>query len=531
MSALLTIKNLNINIGDAMPVRDVSLCVSPGRILGVTGESGSGKSMTAFAVMGLLPEGAVLGGEMMFDGKNHHPLDDVMMAECRSRKIGFIFQEPMTALNPLMTIGNQVAELFCHHHGLNGKAARAEARHILDRVGMEAIPLNRYPHQISGGQRQRVAIAMAIALKPKLLLADEPTTALDTTTQRDILSLIVRLVKEDGMGMMFITHDLALMARYADDILVMKEGGVTTTGPIDVLLNPHDEMLKNLIDASLLPSQEKKIQVINPVLSLEHIVKSYHRKTLFAAPAKPHIDDVSFTLNRGEMTGLVGRSGCGKSSLAKIALALTKADDGHVIFNQDVISPNKISKTLRPRLSAVFQDPFGSFNPKMTIADLVAEPLWGEKPSRHLPPINTRVKETLDVVEIPLTYMDRYISQCSGGERQRIAFARAMITKPDVIVLDEPVSALDAPHRGHVMREISWLSHEHNIATLFISHDLSVVRAFCPHVMVMAEGRIVEAGETAQIFAMPRHPETRRLINAMPDLGQALIDMKVNKTA
>ena len=523
MTALLSVQNLDIIIGNVEPVRDLSFELNHGRILGITGESGSGKSMTAFAVMGLLPEGAELKGTIALNGKAYDPLDDQDMAQRRGCDIGMIFQEPMTALNPLMTIGDQVAELFKHHEGVSKAEARQKARAILNRVGLDDIPAKRFPHQISGGQRQRVAIAMAIALKPKLLLADEPTTALDTTTQKDILTLLHRLVREDNMAMVLITHDLALMAQYADDILVMSNGEAVVSGPVSMMLSPQHDILKNLIKTSLLPQSPDGKTVTDPMLRVRHITKSYDQKRFFSmAEKRAHVDDVSFTLHQGEMLGLVGRSGCGKSSLSRIALALTKADDGTILFHDTAITQGHMPRALRPRLTAVFQDPYASFNPKMLIRDLVAEPLTQEKASADQLPHDQRIIAALAAVGLNEDYLDRRINECSGGERQRIAFARAMITHPDVIILDEPVSALDAPHRGKIMAEISRLSREQNIATLFISHDLSVVRAFCPRVMVMSEGRIVEAGDTEAIFAEPRHPETRRLINAMPDLNSAL---------
>lgn len=523
MTALLTLNNLEVHIGTVNPVRDLSLDCKKGRILGITGESGSGKSMTAYAVMGLVPEGTILKGEFSFAGHAYNPLDEEMMSQRRGRDIGMIFQEPMTALNPLMSIGDQVAELYTHHLGDHNAEAQRKARDILDRVGLETVPAGRFPHQISGGQRQRVAIAMAIALKPKLLLADEPTTALDTTTQKDVLSLLYRLVREDGMAMIFITHDLALIAEYADDILVMHDGKAVAQGPVECMLEPPHQRLHDLINASLLPSPTEDHVPERPVLTLNHVSKSYDQKRFLSLTSpRAHVDDVSLTLNRGEMLGLVGRSGCGKSSLNRIALALMKADDGTISFHDTNIGAGKISSSLRPLLTAVFQDPYASFNPKMKIRDLVAEPLTREKASADLPPKDERVLNALTAVGIAEDYRNRYIGECSGGERQRIAFARAIITNPDVIILDEPVSALDAPHRGKIMSEIKRLSQEQNIATLFISHDLSVVRAFCPRVMVMSSGRIVEAGATKTIFAAPKHPETRRLINAMPDLATAL---------
>jgi peptide/nickel transport system ATP-binding protein len=520
---LLNVQDLDIKIGQNHPVRKLSFQLNKGHILGITGESGSGKSMTAFAVMGLLPDETVISGEMTFDGTEHNPLNEADMIRRRSTEIGIVFQEPMTALNPLMTIGDQVAELFRHHRRQSRAKARSNARELLNRVGLSSIPHKRYPHQLSGGQRQRVSIAMAIALKPKLLLADEPTTALDTNTQMDILNLLERLVREDGMTMILITHDLALMATYADDILVMSEGQKAISGPVETMLSPDNDVLAGLIEASRMPPTQKDNSGQGDVLKVERVRKSYHRKRLFKEThEKPQVDDVSFTLAKGQMLGLVGRSGCGKSTLSKIALALMKADDGSIIFHDQQITPNTISWQMRPRLSAVFQDPYGSFNPKKRIGDLVAEPLWLEKPSPDLPPIDMRINNALTAVGIPPTYRTRLIKQCSGGERQRIAFARALITRPDVIILDEPVSALDACHRGQVMAEMARLSREQNIATLFISHDLSVVRAFCPHVMVMCKGQIVERGPTEEIFASPQHPETWRLIKAMPDLERAL---------
>lgn len=536
MTLILSADNLTITINGTTVVAGVSFALSAGEILGITGESGSGKSMTAFGLMGLLPDDAQLSGAITLNGNIITPSDDDAMTPFRGACLGMVFQEPMTALNPMMRAVDQVAEVFKKHKTVkryrNISVNKALlAIQILQRVGLNEQTARRYPHELSGGERQRVAIAIAIALKPSVIIADEPTTALDATTQKSILTLLKRLVQEDNIAMILITHDLAVMAEMADDIMVMENGRTTSQGGVSMMLAPKDPVLARLITASRLPpppSTESTKPHQTPLLQLEGVSKSHHRRKLFSSKPLPQaVQHITTTINRGETVGLVGRSGCGKSTLVRIALALNNADAGTVTFAGVLITPEQMLPSLRPRLSAVFQDPYGSFNPRMCIADLVAEPLALSSPNLSTSDREDRIADCLAAAQVNPDYAGRRISQCSGGERQRIAFARAIITRPDLIILDEPVSALDAPHRGQLLKEMTRLSQDQGIATLFISHDLSVVRSFCPRIMVMSAGRIVEDGTAAEIFMSPSHSETKQLIAAMPDLDRALKNLGI----
>jgi len=527
--SLLSVRHLSLSIGLFDILHDVSLDVAPGEIVAITGESGSGKSMTAFATMGLLPDGARTRGSILLEGTDLLALSEPEMCQVRGAKIGMVFQEPMTALNPVQTIGAQVAETIRQHENVPKAEAMARARAMLDRVGLpaERFPLSRYPHELSGGQRQRVVIAMAIALRPKLLIADEPTTALDVTTQARILDLLKDLTTEFGMGLLMITHDLAVVANMADRIVVMQKGRVVETGPTQHLFRAMQHpYTRALFEASahkvdLPPAPEKS----DPLLEVRNVTRHYRgpRKGLFGPrPVTEAVRDVSFTLNRGERLGLVGESGCGKSTLTRAILGLEPVQGGEIRLFGRPVGPD-MPGALRSGVQVVFQDPYGSFNPRWKVAHLVAEPfhLMAERPADW----RQRVADALVSVGLQPGDMDKYIHEFSGGQRQRIAIARALILRPDLIVLDEAVSALDVSIRAQILDLLADLSRRFDLSYLFISHDLSVVRTITDRVMVMHAGRIVEQGPTEQVFADPQHPYTRSLLAAAPQLP----DMK--KTA
>ncbi len=459
------------------------------------------------------------------------------MCAIRGRDIGMIFQEPMTALNPVMTIGDQVAETVRVHTGKSKAEALAIARETLNRVELpeDRFPLDRYPHELSGGQRQRVVIAMAIALRPRLLIADEPTTALDVTTQAQILTLLKRLVTEDGMGLILITHDLAVVAGIADHLAIMRRGEVVERGEtlqlFDHMQHPYTRALfaasEHVPDRSVVQTPEEI-----PVLEVRDVVRDYRlpRPSPFAAHGKFRaVDKVKFSIKRGENVGLVGESGCGKSTLSRAIMALEPVQSGEIfIEGEPVTGAHGASFSVRRKMQVVFQDPYGSFNPRHRVDRLVAEPfhlLGPEAPKGQ--ERRDRIAEALETVGLEGADAGKYIHEFSGGQRQRIAIARALIIRPALIVLDEAVSALDVSIRAQILDLLADLSTRFQLSYLFISHDLSVVRAITDRVLVMKAGKIVEEGETETVFHSPKHPYTKQLIAAAPVLDTALAARRV----
>jgi peptide/nickel transport system ATP-binding protein len=530
--ALLSLQDLKLRIGQTEVLKGVSLDLAPGEILGLVGESGSGKSITALSILRLLPPGAAVSGRILLDGEDLTAKDETQMRAVRGGQVGVVFQEPMTALNPLMRIGDQVAEAIALHRRVGRAQAITQAALALERAGLpnDRFPLDRYPHQLSGGQRQRVAIAMATALKPKLLIADEPTTALDVTTQAQILALLKDLAREEGAGLILITHDLAVVAEMADRVAIMHQGEIVEQGPTGALLrsltHPYARRLaRDAVLATAAPPA--RVSEGAAVLVARDVVRTYPgRRTSPWRKAEPFraVDGVSLTVRAGETVGLVGESGSGKSTLLRAVLGLEALQGGEIRLDSahfPPVSPAE-ARRLRRKIQAVFQDPFGSFDPRWRVEDLVAEPF-------HLmerPPVGAerraRVHAILERVGLPPDASARYPHQFSGGQRQRIAIARALITEPRLVVLDEAVSALDVTVRAQVLELLAELSQELGVSYLFVTHDLGVVRAICHRVLVMQNGRIVEEGPTAQLFAAPQHPYTRTLLATTPDLQRAL---------
>jgi len=508
--AVLTIDGLSVAIQGADLLRDVSFDIARGEVMGLVGESGSGKSLTALAIMGLLPDGSDKRGAVRLEGSDLTALPERALCRMRGRDVGMIFQEPMTALNPVHTIGAQVAETVRVHRRTTRAEARAIARDRLDRVGLSHIGLDRYPHELSGGQRQRVCIALAIALHPKLLIADEPTTALDVTTQAQILDLLRTLVREEGMALLLITHDLGVVAGMADRVAVMKSGQIVESDSTEALFRAmRHPYTRALLAASRPAPRVASSDIGAPVLEARDVARHYG--------ATRAVDGVSFTLNAGESLGLVGESGCGKSTLTRVLLGLEDADAGHVTLLGTPVSP-KMPHEARAAQQIVFQDPYGSFNPRWRVADLVAEPfhLTGRPTDA-----DAQVIAALEAVGLMASDADKYPHAFSGGQRQRIAIARALITRPKVLILDEAVSALDVRVRAQVLDVLSDLQERLGLSYVFISHDLTVVRAITDRVMVMKAGRIVEEGPTQEVFASPHTAYTAALIEAAPVIPDA----------
>ena len=526
---LLAVEGLSLSIHGTPILRDLSFGIEAGEILGVIGESGSGKSLTALSIMQLLPGGSQSRGRVLFAGQDLATAAERDLCTVRGRDIGMVFQEPMTALNPLQTIGQQVAETIRIHDGASSQQALERAEAVLAQCELPAaqVPLSRYPHQLSGGQRQRVVIAMAIAMRPRLLIADEPTTALDVTTQAEILSLLQRLVAEEGMALMLITHDLAVAASLADRIMVMHEGKVVEQAPTATLLkeraHPHTQLLFEATDHRInRPARptvsEAPSPAEGPLLRVQNVVQEYRLPRphpLTGSPVRRAVDGVSLEIERGSCLALVGESGSGKSTLARAILGLEPIREGQIALGgRDVFADDGA----RAGMQAVFQDPYGSFNPRWRVSRLITEPFFRLGRAAR----DEEVDEALVSVGLAPADKHKHIHAFSGGQRQRLALARALITRPELIILDEAVSALDVSVRAQILDLLAQLAADFGLTYLFITHDLSVVRAIADDVAVMQAGKIVERGRTDAVFAGPESAYTARLLAAAPrltDLG------------
>ncbi len=505
----------------AHAVDGVDLESGAGEITCIVGESGSGKSLTAHAVMGLLPSGVrATGGSIRFGDADLLKLAPDVMRRLRGRDIGMIFQDPMAALNPVMPVGRQVTEQIRAHRAIGEAEALAEAAKLLGQMGLEAgRVLRAYPFQLSGGQRQRVMIAMALALGPRLLIADEPTTALDVTTQAQIIRLLKDIQAQRGMSVLFITHDFGVVADIADKVAVMRHGRIVESGPAaQVLGHPSDPYTKSLIDAvPRFRNETPPLASGTPLVTVNNLGKTFQRGGLFSRD-KPvaALDSVSLTVGRGETLGIVGESGSGKSTLARCIIRLLDPDAGEVLFDGADIARLKprALKPLRRRIQMVFQDPFSSLNPRHTVGEIVtAGPrALGEDAAQT----TARAAEMLRLVGLDPAAMRRYPHEFSGGQRQRIGLARALMLKPDILIADEPVSALDVTVQAQVLKLLDDVRRQMNLAMLFITHDMRVAAQVCHRVMVMRRGRVVESGATAQVFASPSSDYTKELLAAIP---------------
>ncbi len=523
---VLRIEDLAVSINGTDILHGVDLTVERGQITAITGESGSGKSMTALATMGLLPQGAEATGRILFDGTDIVRTPEPELCRLRGNDMSMVFQEPMTALNPVQTIGAQVSETILIHTDASRKEAQSRAAEVLERVGLPSsrVPLSRFPHELSGGQRQRVVIAMGLALRPKLLIADEPTTALDVTTQARVLELLRGLVDEFGMGLLMITHDLAVVADVADRIVVMQKGRVVEQGETSSLLhNMQHPYTKALFAASRHQLELPVVEMETPLLQVRNVSRDYRqpRLSLFEAPGVFRaVNDVTFDLRRGERLGLVGESGCGKSTLTRAILGLDAIQEGSITLDGEPVGTG--NSGVRRKMQVVFQDPYGSFNPRHRVRRLITEPFHLLETPPKGADRQAAIDRALTDVGLKPEDADKFIHALSGGQRQRLAIARALIIEPELIIFDEAVSALDVSVRAQVLDLLADLCRRRALSYLFISHDLSVVRSVTDRVMVMKAGEIVEMGETESVYENPQHPYTRELIAAapvLPDIG------------
>ena len=538
--SILSVENLrtcfHTREGTTIAVDDVSFTIESGEVLGIVGESGSGKSVACYSLLGLVPSppGIVELGSAKFGDQDLLKLNEKELRQIRGNRIAMIFQDPMTSLNPFMRVGDQLIEaLRCHNSQISKNEAREKALKALDEVGIVKAHerIDSFPHEFSGGMRQRVMIAMALIGEPELLIADEPTTALDVTVQKQILSLIKSLQASRKLAVIFITHDLGVISDMADHILVMKSGKIVEQGtPGEIFKrckHPYTQKLIDAIPGSAKPEAfrnnkeaGKFIEVTNLITWFPVYSGIFLRKIVNHVKA---VDDVSLEIQQGEIFGLVGESGSGKSTLGRSIIRLIESQSGSIkIDNQDIreLSTQHLKKARRD-FQMIFQDPYASLNPRMTVFDTLAEPMLTHNLANKgnlLEKVNT----LMDEVGLERKHIRKYPHEFSGGQRQRIAIARALAVEPKFIVADEPVSALDVTIQAQVLELLLNLAKKHNLTMLFISHDLSVVRYICDRVAVMQQGKIVETGDTEKIFSLPEHPYTQSLLQAIPNHHEIL---------
>ncbi len=562
MSDLIQIQNLSVEFktddGVVNAVKNISFNIPKGKTVGLVGESGSGKSVSSLAIMRLIPNppGKVTSGKIMFEGKDLLSIPESAMRDVRGNRISMIFQEPMTSLNPVFTVGDQISETLILHQGLDKKAAFERAVELLDQVGIPN-PKERvhaYPHEMSGGQRQRVMIAMAIACKPDLLIADEPTTALDVTIQKQILDLIAKLQEQYKMSVLFITHDLGVIADIADEVVVMYRGDIVEQGNSEqIFTKPQHPYTKGLLacrpslernplrlptvsDFMTVDGKEKitnieatkKEKVPRPMdakhpvlLEIKNVKKHFPLKKGLLGGVKTWVkavDDVTLNVRKGRTLGLVGESGCGKTTLGRTVLRLIEPTSGNIIYNGvDVTTLDKEAmRNMRRKMQIIFQDPYASLNPRMTVGSAITEPMiihnLGANKSERLDMAGDLMKR----VGLDPMMLNRYPHEFSGGQRQRICIARALAVKPEFIVCDESVSALDVSIQAQILNLLLDLQDEFNLTYIFISHDLAVVKFIADELAVMYNGKVVETSDAVQIYKNPQHDYTKKLLSAIP---------------
>ncbi|TCS34763.1 microcin C transport system ATP-binding protein [Paucimonas lemoignei] len=518
--SLLQIQNLSVAFGGNTVVDDVSLTVAPGEKLALVGESGSGKTVTALSVL-RLNQDAQYRGRILFEGQDLLQKPESAMRAVRGKDVAMIFQEPMTALNPLFTIGNQIAEVLMLHEGLSAKHAALQAVALLEKTGIPE-PARRalsYPHQLSGGQRQRAMIAMALACRPKLLIADEPTTALDVTIQVQILELLNQLQREENMAVLMISHDLNLVSHFADRVGVMEKGRLVEMAPTrELFANPREAYTRKLLNSrpqrmvQKAPADGNALLQAHGVRCVFDTRRGWFKKTPFVA-----VDTVDVQLRPHETLGIVGESGSGKSTLGMALLRLSSARvDGRIVFDNQPVSDMSSGQVrpLRAKMQVVFQDPFASLSPRRTVEQIVGEGLALHQPGLGKEELRAAVASALEEVGLTAAMMTRYPHEFSGGQRQRIAIARALVLKPELLLLDEPTSALDVSVQMQVLHLLAELQRKYGLAYIFISHDLAVIRAMAHRVLVMKDGKVVESGTAEEVLSQPRQEYTRRLLAA-----------------
>ncbi|KVW31680.1 ABC transporter ATP-binding protein [Burkholderia ubonensis] len=523
---LLEIDRFTAQFGDRTVVRELSLSVARGERVALVGESGSGKSVTALSILRLVRQ-AQLSGRMLFDGEDLLTKTEQQMRGIRGADIAMVFQEPMTALNPLYTIGRQIAESLRLHEGLRPGVARARGIELLRRTGIPEPErrIDSYPHQLSGGQRQRAMIAMALACRPRLLLADEPTTALDVTVRQQIVDLLLELQAQEaaarGMAVLLITHDLNLVRRFAQRVAVMERGVLVETNETGALFDaPQHPYTRRLLDSAPRRAIEPVAADARTILDVRALAVDYRTaargwRAVFGQSAFRAVHDVRLRLRRGETVGIVGESGSGKSTLASAVLGLQQPAAGAIEIDGlplAALRANAGRRALYGRMQVVFQDPFGSLSPRMTIEQIVGEGLALHRPELARALRRARIASLLEEVGLPADALPRYPHEFSGGQRQRIAIARALAVEPELLVLDEPTSALDVSIQKQVLTLLTNLQARYRLSYLFITHDLAVMRAMAHRVIVMQAGRVVEEGETLQVLHAPSHPYTRALM-------------------
>jgi oligopeptide transport system ATP-binding protein len=526
--ALLEVRDLAVSFvtrnGVNKAVDGISFSVESGRITAIIGESGSGKSVACYSMLGLVPSppGRIDGGSAMFGGQDLLKIGEAGLRRIRGRDIAMIFQDPMTCLNPYMRIGDQLAEPLIYHRGASKAEGRRRAIEILGEVGIRdpEHTVDAYPYEFSGGMRQRVMIAMALINEPKLLIADEPTTALDVTIQAQILKLIADLQKNRDIGVIFISHDLAVVADIADQIAVMQNGRIVEHGDRQAIFhNAGHAYTRKLLAA--IPSGTK----IEAGVHDDSLVQVRNLRTWFGSEGNPvkAVDDVSFDIRRGEVLGLVGESGSGKSTIGRSLLRLVPISGGSVTFDGTDITAleGRALKTMRRRMQMIFQDPFASLNPRMTVFDTLAEPLLLHRLEDRRS-VSRAVLRLMDDVGLARSAVRKYPHEFSGGQRQRIAIGRALATRPEFVVADEPVSALDVTIQAQILDLMIDLGREYGLTLLFVSHDLAVVRHLADRIIVLYRGRVVEEGTGESLFNTPREAYTRELLTAIP--GRSLLE-------
>ena len=531
MSPLLSIKNLNVNFdtpdGEVNAVNNLNFDLHKGETLAIVGESGSGKSQTAFSILGLLSKNGKSSGSILFNNLNLLSLNEKEMNQVRAQKIGIIFQDPMTSLNPYLRVSDQLAEVLVVHKNNSRNDALNESIKMLEAVNIPNAKnrIHMFPHEFSGGQRQRLMIAMSLALSPKILIADEPTTALDVTTEAQILNLVKDMQKQYNSGVLFITHDFGVVAEIADRVVVMHEGSAVETGSVEQVLNkPKHPYTRSLIAAvpSLNPRKARSTSK-EKILEVKNLSKSFGVQNSFFGFRKVNlvvnaVNNVSIELFSGETLGIVGESGSGKSTLARCLIKLLNSDSGKIFLGDvELTSLNRNEmRPLRTKIQMIFQDPLASLNPRLNIEQTIAEPLKTHFPNLSNNDIREKVISAMNRVGLKPNLINRYPHEFSGGQCQRVGIARALITEPKLIICDEPVSSLDVSIQAQILELLDEIRKQMKLSLLFITHDLRVAAQVCDRIAVMQYGNLLETGKTIDVFKNPKHDYTKSLLSAVP---------------